>query len=468
MKRDWHGYQHFPRQGGMLVAGNHLSYADWPAMALFVHEAGRYPAFMIKSSAFDVKLIGAAPARLGQLPVRRGEADAANVLKVAEQALADGECVIIYPEGTATRDPEQWPMVAKTGVARLALATGVPVIPVAQWGAQDILPYGDDQAAPVAAQAVRMLAGPPVDLTEFEGKPFTRDVLRGATNAIMADVATLLAELRGGQPPAEPYHPAVARRAARQAARDRTAVRAGAGATAGTAADSQPAPTRAPTRVRRRRRESGGHGRRHVGHHVRPGALRRGYPGHALGPAARRWWRRSTTRHENPDYLPGITLPPGLTATRRPGPRAARRGPRRAGRARPDAAPSSAKPGSDLLPADAAFVSLMKGIELGTHDRMSQVIAEVTGAGPERIAVVSGPNLAREIAERQDRRDGRRQRRRHAGQAAAAGMPHAVLPAVHQPGRDRLRARRRGQERDRAGRSGSRSAWAAGTTPGPR
>ena len=105
-------------------------------------------------------------------------------------------------------------------------------------------------------------------------------------------------------------------------------------------------------------------------------------------------------RHENPDYLPGITLPPGLTAT---------------------ADPASALHGADLvvlavpaqtlrrhlqawldlLPTDAAFISLMKGIELGTHDRMSQVIAEVTGAGPERIAVVSGPNLAREIAERQ-------------------------------------------------------------------
>lgn len=219
MKRDWQGYQHFPRQGGMLVAANHLSYADWPAMALFVHEAGRYPAFMIKSSAFDVKLIGTLLRGCGQLPVRRGEADAANVLKVAEQALSDGECVVIYPEGTVTRDPEQWPMLARTGVARLALATRVPVIPVAQWGAQDILPYGTTKPHLWPRHTVRMLAGPPVDLTEFDGKPFTRDVLRGATNAIMADVTRLLAELRGGQPPAEPYHPAVARRAARQAAR---------------------------------------------------------------------------------------------------------------------------------------------------------------------------------------------------------------------------------------------------------
>ena len=193
MKRDWQGYQHFPQQGGMIVAANHLSYADWPAMALFVHEAGRYPAFMIKSSAFDVKLIGPYLRVLGQLPVRRGEADAANVLKVAEQALAEGECVVIYPEGTATRDPDQWPMLAKTGVARLALATGVPVVPVAQWGAQEILPYGTTRPHAIPRRLVRMLAGPPVDLSDYEGKPPTRDVLRGATNAIMADITTLLA-----------------------------------------------------------------------------------------------------------------------------------------------------------------------------------------------------------------------------------------------------------------------------------
>ena len=167
MKRDWRGYQHFPREGGMLVAANHLSYADWPAMSLFVHEAGRYPAFMIKSSAFDVKLIGPFLRVLGQLPVRRGEADAANVLKVAEQALADGECVIIYPESTATRDPDQWPMLAKTGVARLALATGAPVIPVAHWGTRNVLPYGSKKPRLFPRQTVRTVAGKPVDLSSI-------------------------------------------------------------------------------------------------------------------------------------------------------------------------------------------------------------------------------------------------------------------------------------------------------------
>jgi 1-acyl-sn-glycerol-3-phosphate acyltransferase len=224
MKRDWQGHQHFPRQGGVLVAANHLSYADWPAMSLFVHQARRYPVFLIKASAFDVRFIGPFLRVLGQLPVRRGEADAALVLKEGEQALAAGECVVIYPEGTATRDPAGWPMVARTGVARLALATGVPVIPVAQWGAQEILPYGSTRPHLVPRNTVRMLAGTPVDLTAFAGKPLSRDVLRGATNAIMADITMLLGELRGEQPPADAYDPAAARRDARaQAAGDESA-----------------------------------------------------------------------------------------------------------------------------------------------------------------------------------------------------------------------------------------------------
>jgi 1-acyl-sn-glycerol-3-phosphate acyltransferase len=219
MKRDWHGQEHFPADGGMIVAANHLSYVDWAAMSLFVHQAGRYPAFLIKSSAFDVKLIGPFLRILGQLPVQRGSVDAALVLKDGERALTAGECLVIYPEGTATRDPAGWPMVAKTGVARLALGTGVPVIPVANWGAQDILPYGTTRPHPVPRKMVHMLAGPPVDLSAFAGKPLTAQTLRGATDAIMADITGLLAEIRGEQPPAVPYHPAVARRAARQQSR---------------------------------------------------------------------------------------------------------------------------------------------------------------------------------------------------------------------------------------------------------
>ena len=215
MKRDWHGQEHVPRTGGVIIAPNHLSYADWAAVALFTYEAGRYPIFLIKSAAFDVKVLGPFLRACGQIPVRRGQADAALVLRDAEKSLRAGQCIIVYPEGTATRDPALWPMVAKTGVARLALTTGAPVIPVAHWGAQVILPYGSKQPHLVPRHLVKMLAGPPVDLSAYQGQPLNREVLRAATATVMADITGLLAQLRGEPAPAVPFDPAAARRAAK-------------------------------------------------------------------------------------------------------------------------------------------------------------------------------------------------------------------------------------------------------------
>ncbi|MDQ1621156.1 MAG: glycerol-3-phosphate dehydrogenase [Actinomycetota bacterium] len=118
------------------------------------------------------------------------------------------------------------------------------------------------------------------------------------------------------------------------------------------------------------------------------------------------WGRRAevceqiNTRHENPDYLPGVVLPESIRAT--DDPRAALDGAEVVVLAVPS---QTLRPNLEhwapLLPDGAVLVSLMKGIELGTTRRMSEVIAETTGAGPDRIAVVSGPNLAREIAARQ-------------------------------------------------------------------
>ncbi len=215
MKPEFSGKQNLASQkGGLILAGNHLSYADWAAMALFSHKGGHYPVFTIKSPVFDVKIIGPLMRILGQLPVYRGRSDAALLLKDAEQRLGRGACVIFYPEGTASRDPDQWPMVARTGVARLALSTGVPVIPVACWGAQVILPYGDKRPKIFPRKTVQVVAGPPVDLSAWEGKPLTAQTLRGATEAIMADITQLLAGVRGEEPPAVPYDPRAAKRAA--------------------------------------------------------------------------------------------------------------------------------------------------------------------------------------------------------------------------------------------------------------
>ncbi|GAB3259336.1 NAD(P)H-dependent glycerol-3-phosphate dehydrogenase [Alteromonas gracilis] len=103
---------------------------------------------------------------------------------------------------------------------------------------------------------------------------------------------------------------------------------------------------------------------------------------------------------ENADYLPGITLPDAISATHDP----------ERALAGADfvvlAVPSQSLRENltawrDLVPSGAVMVSLMKGVELGTTKRMSEVISEVTGAGPERVAVVSGPNLAKEIARRE-------------------------------------------------------------------
>jgi 1-acyl-sn-glycerol-3-phosphate acyltransferase len=228
MKHDWQGQDNILPSGGMIIAANHLSYADVLAMALFVDQAGRYPTYLAKSSLFKIKLLGPIIVKLGQLPVYRGQSDAALVLRDAEQGVRDGACVIFYPESTVTRDPAMWPMVSKTGVARLALATGAPVIPVAHWGAQDVLPYGTIRLHAIPRRTVRVLAGPPVDLSEFEGKPLDNKTLRAATDKIMADVAALLGKLRGEDPPAEPYHPAVERRKVRAGMRQLAAEQSGA------------------------------------------------------------------------------------------------------------------------------------------------------------------------------------------------------------------------------------------------
>jgi len=224
MKHDWRGQENIrnvPADSGLILAVNHLSYADVLGICLFTYKSGRYPVFLAKASLFEMKGLATIMRGTGQLPVYRGQGDAALVLKDVEQALLGGACVIFYPEATATRDPDLWPMVAKTGVARAALATGVPVIPVAQWGAQRILPYGSFRPHLLPRTTVQVVAGPAVDLSAYAGKPLSSPVLREATEAIMKDITGLLAGIRGETPPAEPYHPAIARRQARQAARDR-------------------------------------------------------------------------------------------------------------------------------------------------------------------------------------------------------------------------------------------------------
>jgi 1-acyl-sn-glycerol-3-phosphate acyltransferase len=207
IKNKREGLENVPRRGGVIFAPNHLSYVDWAPDALFFHACGRYPTFTVKASAFEVKGVGAFLRKTGQLPVHRSRADAALMLREAEKRLAEGAAVTIYPEGTATRDPGLWPMVAKTGVARLALATGAPVIPVAHWGTHDILPYGAKKPRLFPRKTVRTAAGRAVDLSRWAGQQNSAEALRASTEAIMAEVTALVGQLRGQAPPAVQYDP---------------------------------------------------------------------------------------------------------------------------------------------------------------------------------------------------------------------------------------------------------------------
>lgn len=204
-KRELAGAEHIPATGGFIAVANHVSEIDPLVVGEFLLDLGRPPRFLAKKELFRTPPMKWIVEGAKQIPVDRRSADASQALSAAVDALKAGECVLIYPEGSATRDPQLWPMRARTGVARLALLSGAPVVPIAQWGPQELLPYKARRPRLLPRRTMQLVAGPPVDLGEFAGKPVTAELLRAATDRIMHAVADLLASLRGGTPPAEFY-----------------------------------------------------------------------------------------------------------------------------------------------------------------------------------------------------------------------------------------------------------------------
>jgi 1-acyl-sn-glycerol-3-phosphate acyltransferase len=134
------GIEHIPEAGPALLASNHISYLDPLVVAYVADLRGRRVRNLAKAELFDKRSLAWALRRLGQIPVQRGSATAVASLDDAATALGRGELVVVFPEGTISRDLE--PMAAKTGAVRLARATGVPVVPVGLWGAHRILTAG--------------------------------------------------------------------------------------------------------------------------------------------------------------------------------------------------------------------------------------------------------------------------------------------------------------------------------------
>jgi 1-acyl-sn-glycerol-3-phosphate acyltransferase len=203
---EWIGGENIPSTGGCIIVLNHVSYVDPLTAAHLVYDHGRLPHYLAKSGLFKNKALAYFLTAAGQIPVERLSRNAAGAFDAAVAAVNDGKCVVVYPEGTITRDPAGWPMTGKSGAARIALETGCPVIPVGQWGAQQLLaPYAKKPDL-FPRKKITMLVGEPIDLSDIAAvQPRTTAVVQQATDRIMAAITALVEEVRGEQAPAERF-----------------------------------------------------------------------------------------------------------------------------------------------------------------------------------------------------------------------------------------------------------------------
>lgn len=203
--KDWHGAEHLPAEGGFIAVSNHVTYADPLTFAHYLYNNGVPPRFLAKAPLFSTPVVGWVMRALDQVPVHRGTSKAKDAVDEGVEFLERGDVIAMFPEGTLTRDPGLWPMVARTGAARMALTTGVPVVPVAQWGAQRLLGRYSRILKPIPRKRVTVVAGPPIDLDDLRGKPVTNEVLREATARIMATLTSMVEDIRGEKAPEQPY-----------------------------------------------------------------------------------------------------------------------------------------------------------------------------------------------------------------------------------------------------------------------
>ena len=199
------GLEHIPREGGVVIAANHISHIDPIYSGLAVHLARRVPRFLAKDSLWRVPVLGTVLRATQQIAVFRHTADAQLSLRDGFAALEAGKVLVVYPEGTISRDPAHWPMHARTGVARLALAADAPAVPMVHWGTHDVLDGYRKRYRPVPRTTVTVRCGEPVDLSAYRGRPIDAALLREVSDLIMTRVRDLLADVRAEPAPHEFY-----------------------------------------------------------------------------------------------------------------------------------------------------------------------------------------------------------------------------------------------------------------------
>lgn len=200
-RADWRGWEFLPKDGPVILAVNHMSHADPLIVARYIYDSGRWPQFLAKESLFKLPVIGKILYGCRQIPVRRGTIDASKALDAAVQAVKKDGTVVIYPEGTTTKEPDLWPMRGKTGAARLALLTGAPVIPVAMWGPEKLFDPRTKKLSLRPRTPVWVWAAPEVDLSKWRGAEPSTAVLNEMTEAIMLRIRDLVGEIREATPP---------------------------------------------------------------------------------------------------------------------------------------------------------------------------------------------------------------------------------------------------------------------------
>ena len=198
-----------PQSGAFVLAPNHYSEIDPLVVGVVMWKLGRMPRFLTKASIFKIPVLGYLAKVSGQIPVERaGVVRGRDPLAAATKVVDQGLAVVIYPEGSLTRDPDLWPMRGKTGAVRMALDAGVPLIPLSHWGAQKVMPRYGRRISLFPRKTIDIKIGDPVDLSEFRGRPLDTATLSEATDKVMAAITALTAELRSEIPPAQRWDPA--------------------------------------------------------------------------------------------------------------------------------------------------------------------------------------------------------------------------------------------------------------------
>lgn len=192
------GWEHLPPEGPLLIACNHISYMDVFAACNMLTYQGRLPRVLGKAEIFDVPVVGMGMRALKQIPVDRGSGSLAP-LQTAVDALDRGETVVVYPEGSVTNRADQLPMKAKIGIGWIALASGQPVVPLAEWGAQDVW-QKSGRGKIEFGRPIWMRAGPAMSFAEDAGKTEDHATLRRVTDDVMATLRQMVGDMQAEYP----------------------------------------------------------------------------------------------------------------------------------------------------------------------------------------------------------------------------------------------------------------------------